>query len=64
METDDKNLANLKKDYLDLVLKISKFRSEGKEPPFELIIQAHKVGHLAHISENHLDNLLRGWYVQ
>jgi hypothetical protein len=52
METDDKNLAQLKNDYLDLVLKISKFRNEGKEPPFELIIQAQKIGRLAHISES------------
>ena len=60
METGNKNLAQLKKDYLDLVLKISKFRNEGNEPPFELIIQAHKVGHLAHIPESQLYKLLRG----
>jgi hypothetical protein len=60
METDDKNVAQLKNDYLDLVLKISKFRSEGKEPPFELIIQAHKVGHLALIPESQLYKLLHG----
>jgi hypothetical protein len=58
--TDDKNLAQLKNDYLDLVSKISKLRSEGKEPPFELIIEAHKVGHLAHIPESQLYKLLRG----
>jgi hypothetical protein len=60
METGDKNLSKLKKDYLDLVLKISKFRNEGDEPPFELIIQAHKVGRLAYIPESHLYKLLRG----
>jgi hypothetical protein len=60
METGDKNLAKLKKDYQDLVSKISKFRNEGKEPPFELIIQAHEVGHLAHIPESQLYKLLRG----
>ena len=60
MKTGDKNLAELKKDYQDLVSKISKFRSAGKEPPFDLIIQAHKVGHLAHIPDSHLYRLLRG----
>jgi predicted transcriptional regulator len=61
METgDQKNLAKLQKDYQDLVSKISKFRNEGKEPPFELIIQAHEVGHLAHIPESQLYKLLRG----
>ena len=59
MEAGDKNLAKLKKYYLNLVLKISKFRYEGAEPPFELIIQAHKIGRLAHISEYQLDKLLR-----
>jgi hypothetical protein len=60
METGDKNLAKHKNEYLKLVLKISKFRSEDKEPPFELIIQAHKVGRLAHIPESHLYKFLRG----
>jgi hypothetical protein len=60
VEIDDKNLAKLKNDYLNLVLKISKFRNKGEEPPFELIIKAQKIGRLAHISEKQLDNLLRG----
>lgn len=58
METDDKNLAKLKRDYLNLVLKISKLRYKGKEPPFELIMQAQEIGRLAHISEHQLDKLL------
>jgi preprotein translocase subunit SecB len=60
MEIDDKNLAKLKRDYLNLVLKISKLRSKGKEPPFELITQAQGIGRLAHISEHQIDKLLFG----
>jgi hypothetical protein len=60
MEIDDKNLAQLKNDYLNLVLKISRISDKGEEPPFELIIQAQKIGHLAHISESQLYKLLRG----
>ena len=60
METDNKNLAELKRDYLNLVLKISKLRYKGEEPPFELIIQAQEIGRLAHISEHQLNKLLTG----
>ena len=60
METDDKNLAKLKRDYLNLVLNISKFRYKGEEPPFELIMQAQEIGRLAHISEHQIDKLLFG----
>lgn len=60
MEKNDKNLAELKRDYLNLVLKISKLRCRGEEPPFELIIQAQKIGRLAHISEHQLNKLLIG----
>jgi hypothetical protein len=60
MKKDDKNLAKLKRDYLNLVLKISKLRSKGEEPPFELIMQAQDIGRLAHISEHQIDKLLFG----
>jgi len=60
MKIDDKNLAKLKRDYLNLVLKISKLRSKGEEPPFELIMQAQDIGRLAHISEHQIDKLLFG----
>ena len=60
MEIDDKNLAELKRDYLNLVLKISKLRYKGEEPPFELIMQAQDIGRLAHISEHQIDKLLFG----
>lgn len=58
METEDKNLTELKREYLNLVLKISKLRYKGKEPPFELIMQAQEIGRLALISEHQLDKLL------
>ena len=60
MENDDKNLAKLKRNYLNLVLNISKFRYKGEEPPFELIMQAQEIGRLAHISEHQIDKLLFG----
>ena len=60
MEKDDKSLAKLKRDYLNLVLKISKLRYKGEEPPFELIIKAQEIGRLANISEHHLSKLLIG----
>jgi hypothetical protein len=64
MEKSDKNLAKLKNDYLNLVLKISKFRNEGEEPPFEIIIRAQEIGRLAHVSEHQIDKLLFGQAVQ
>ena len=60
METEDKYLDELKRDYLNLVLKISKLRYRGEEPPFELIIQAQQIGRLARISEHQLNKLLIG----
>ena len=60
LKIDDKNLAKFKRDYLNLVLKISKLRSKGEEPPFELIMQAQDIGRLAHISEHQIDKLLFG----
>ena len=60
MEIDDKHLAKLKRDYLNLVLKISKLRYNGEEPPFELIKHAQDIGRLAHISEQQIDKNLFG----
>ena len=58
METDSKNLAEHKLDYLKLAIKILKLRCRGKEPPFELIMQAQVAGRLAHIPDDQIDNLL------
>ena len=60
METDDKNLAKLKRDYLDLVLKISKLRSKGEEATFDVLKLAQDIGRLAHISERQIDKNLFG----
>ena len=60
MEIDDKIHLKRELEYLKLVLKISKLRSKGEEPPFELIMQAQDIGRLAHISEHQIDKLLFG----
>ena len=58
MKTDDKNLAKLKREYLNLTLKISKIRTKGEEPSFALIKRARDIGRLARISEQQIDKLL------
>jgi hypothetical protein len=57
METNNKYRFDLKLDYLKLVLKISKIRHHGEEPPRKLLLRAHKIGRLAGISEEELKNL-------
>ena len=57
METADKYLLKHKLDYLKLALKISKLRYHGDEPPKEILKQAHKLGRLAGISKEELENL-------
>jgi hypothetical protein len=57
MEIDDKIDVKHKIDYLKLVLKISKIRYKGEEPPQELMLQAHEIGRLAGISNQELENL-------
>lgn len=58
MEIIDKILLNHKLDYLKLTLKISKMRYHGEEPSIELLMQAQKVGCLAEIPDDELNNLL------
>jgi hypothetical protein len=58
MEIDNKYLLKHKLEYLKLTLKISKLRYHGKEPPIELLMQAHEVGCLAKIPDNELNSLL------
>ena len=57
METNNKYRFDLKYEYLKLILKISKIRHRGEEPPRKLIQRAHKIGRLAGISEQELKNL-------
>jgi hypothetical protein len=57
MEKDDKIPIQLKRDYLEVALKISKIRSHRKEPPKELLNQAYSVGLLSGVSEEELNAL-------
>ena len=59
METDDQK-SKLKREYLELVLKINKIRYKGEEPPFELLLKAQKVGRSAKISEEVLSKIIFG----
>ena len=57
MEIAKKILFKQNLDYLKLVLKISKLRYKGQEPPKKLLQQARKIGRLAGISKQELCNL-------
>ncbi len=61
---DDKYLVKHKFDYLELTLKISKLRYHGEEPSVDLLLQAHKVGCLAKIPDDELNNLLFNLNIQ
>ena len=57
MEIAEKILFKQNLDYLKLVLKISKLRYKGQEPPKNLLQQAREIGRLAGISKQELYNL-------
>ena len=57
MEIAEKILFKQNLDYLKLVLKISKLRYKGQEPPKKLLQQAREIGRLAGISKQELYNL-------
>ena len=57
MEIAQKTLFRKNLDYLKLVLKISKLRYKGQEPPKKLLQQAREIGRLAGISKQELYNL-------
>jgi hypothetical protein len=57
MEIAEENLFKQNLDYLKLVLKISKLRYKGQEPPKKLLQQAREIGRLAGISRQELYNL-------
>ena len=57
MEIAQKALFRQNLDYLKLVLKISKLRYKGQEPPKKLLQQAREIGRLAGISKQELYNL-------
>ena len=58
METNNKLLLKHKYDYLELSLKISKLRYYGEEISTDLLLQAQKLGCLANIPDDELNNLL------
>ena len=57
MEIDDKYLFENKLEYLKLVLKISRIRNRGDDPPEALLKQSFEMGRLAGISEDELNRL-------
>lgn len=57
MEIDDKYPFESKLEYLKLVLKISRIRNQGHEPPAALLKKALEIGILAGISEDELNKL-------
>ena len=57
MEIDDKYHFKNKLDYVKLLLKISRIRYRGEDPPEEFLAQARKLGQLIGVSEEELNNL-------
>ena len=57
MEIDDKYPFESKLEYLKFVLKISRIRNQGGDPPEALLKQAIEMGRLAGISEVELNKL-------
>jgi hypothetical protein len=57
MEIDDKYPFENKLEYLKFVLKISRIRNRGEDPPEVLLKQAVEVGRLAGVSEEELNKL-------
>ena len=64
MKMDDKYLFRHKLEYLKLTLKISKLRYQGKEPDMDLLLKAQKLGELAAIPDDELNNLLFNLNIQ
>ena len=57
MEIDDKYPFENKLEYLKFLLKISRMRNRGEDPPEVLLKQALEMGRLAGISEEELNKL-------
>jgi hypothetical protein len=57
MEIDDKYHFKCKLDYIKLVVKISRIRYRGDDPPEELLSQARELGKLAGVSAEEFNNL-------
>ena len=57
MEIDDKHLFEHKLEYVKLLVKISRIRYRGEDPPEQDLTQARKLGQLIGVSEEELNNL-------
>ena len=57
MEIDDKYLFEHKLEYVKLLVRISRIRYRGDEPPEEYVNQARKLGQLIGVSEEELNRL-------
>lgn len=57
MEIDDKYHFKNKLDYVKLLLKISRIRYRGEDPPEEFLNKARELGQLIGVSEEELNNL-------
>ena len=64
MEMDDIYLFRNKLEYLKLTLMISKLRYHGKEPDMDLLLEAQKLGEIAAIPDDELNNLLFNLHIQ
>ena len=57
MEDREKELIKYKKQYLELVYKITQIQLSGKNPPEKLLKQAQEIAHTAEIPETFLKTL-------
>ena len=57
MKIDDQYLFEYKLDYVKLLVKISRIRYRGEDPPEEFLSQARELGQLIGVSEEELNNL-------
>jgi hypothetical protein len=64
METVNRYLLQHKLEYLKLTVKISRIRYHGKEPDRDLLLEAQKIGLIADIEDNELNNLLFNLNIQ
>ena len=53
----EKDLIKYKKQYLELVYKITQLQLSGENPPEELLKQAQEIGHTAEIPETFLKSI-------
>jgi hypothetical protein len=57
MTDQEKRLIKYKKQYLELVYKITRLQLSGKNPPEKLLKQAQEIGHAAEIPETFLRSI-------